>query len=93
MINPEHVHFFCDNLRRQFGIGFQKIPTQYGFKVIGEYLTRSGQVMSMVIDVYRSRVDVQIFDYTRRPVFTETTRGNINNNSKIYSYLQRSVNS
>jgi len=91
MINLDHIKSFCDTLYRRFKIGFRQVPTPYGFQVLGEYLNKHGQVMYLVLDVYSKRVDVQIFDAMRRPVFAISTRGNINNNSNIFSFIQRSI--
>lgn len=94
MIDTRNLFEFVDYMRTHFKAGFNSIPTPNGMKVVGEYCTYAGQVMSVVIDVGRTRASLRIFDSARRLVYnTTSTTGKFHSNPRLLSFLQRSMSS
>jgi hypothetical protein len=91
MINQDHILQFCNTVRVQYGAGFTQQPTHNGFKVVGEYCTFSGQVLSIMIDVTRAKVEIKVYDAARRLIFSDSTTGNINNSPKVITFFQKSM--
>jgi hypothetical protein len=91
MINQDHIVQFCNTVRAQYNAGFNQQPTHNGFKVVGEYCTFSGQVLSIMIDVALNRVEIKVYDAARRLIFSESTTGNINNNARTITFFQKSM--
>lgn len=90
MTNEQHVYEFCNNLKTSCGAAFQQVPMPNGVKITGEYLSYSGQPLSIMIDMYRSRVEIKVYDPFRRLIFNERFSGNINNNRKLRDFIEKS---
>jgi hypothetical protein len=90
MMNLQHIHEFCNNMRSLYGAGFIQNPVVNGVKFVGEYLAVSGQVLSVIIDVYNNRGEIKIFDQAQRLIFNDKFTGNINNVTKISNFIQKS---
>lgn len=92
MINPQDVYQFCEQMRFNYNAGFFQTPIHNGVKITGEYYTRSGQLLSMVITMYSNKVEIRVYDSAKRMIFTETTKGNINNNTRLLNFINHSIN-
>lgn len=91
MINMQHVYEFCNQLRMCYNAGFTQTPMYKGVKIVGEFYTHSGQLLSIVLTVYKNKIDVRIYDATKRLIFVDNITDNINMNSRLINFIQRSV--
>lgn len=91
MINPQHVFNFCTDLRTRYGAGFIQNPMPNGFKVMGEYYTYSGQVLTIALTVSSEKVEIKIYDSSKRLIFSNLSKENINMNERVINFIQKSV--
>lgn len=90
MINVMDVCEFCITLRRKYNIGLREVPFYKGKKFVGEYYTKSGQLLSISIIAYPSKSGVKIYDAAKRLVFNSQTTQSLCTNTRIISFIEQS---
>lgn len=92
MVNIQHVYDFCSQLKAHYGAGFRQQPMVRGIKIVGEYYTATGQLLEIAFTVYKNKVETRIYDSSRRLIFNDSSETNINQNTKVVGFIQRSIN-
>lgn len=87
------VYELCQRMMQDFSAGFREARSQTEVKISGEYYARSGQVLSIVFTVRKSKVITKIYDASHRLIFQGETSDNINFNERLIRFLQTSVTS
>lgn len=90
MINMMDVYEFCTTLRRKYNIGLREVPFYKGKKFVGEYYTKSGQLLSIGIMAYPSKAEVKIYDAAKRLVFNSQTTQSLCASTRIVSFIEQS---
>jgi hypothetical protein len=91
MTNLQQVYEFCSVLKSRYGAGFTQNPMHRGLKIVGEYYTHSGQLLSLVLTVYQNKVETKIYDSAKRLIFNDSATGNINMNMRLIQFIQSSL--
>lgn len=91
MINPQHVFEYCNYLKLQYNAGFVQRPTHAGFKIIGEYYTHSGQLLSIEFSVFSDKVETRVYNASKRCIFNAKTTSDIRQFTRLDKFIQKSV--
>ena len=91
MVNPEHIYAFCNAMKVQYGAGFVEKPYAGSVKLLGEYYTQAGTVLSISLTVYSNKVEIRIYNHHKRLIFTDNCTININMNTRLIQFIQKSV--
>lgn len=92
VINPQDVYLFVNSMRQNYNAGFIEQPLQNGVRLTGEYYTHSGQLLTITFAVTYAKVETKIYDSARRLIFNDSTTKNINHNTRLIQFIQRSIN-
>lgn len=91
MITVQQVNTFCGQMKITYGANFRYKQVSTGMKVIGEYYTSMGQLMSIQMDVNPHRIEIKIYDNAKRLVYSDRITDNICYNQKLLQFIQKNV--
>lgn len=88
MTNTKEVTAFCHLLSNNFGARFNSGRSATGISVVGEFYTRRGELITMMLDVSRTGVRSKVYNSQRRLIYNDTTKS-IMNNQALITFLQK----
>lgn len=91
MVNMQHVYEFCNYMRANYGAGFTQHPTMRGVKITGQYYTCTGQVISIILTVYQNKIEVRLYDASKRMIYNDNIKENITMNIRLNRFIQNTV--
>jgi hypothetical protein len=72
-------------------MGLNQQQMARGVKITGEYYSHAGQLLSLVLTVYKNKIETRIYDSAKRLIFNDSSDVNINQNVKVINFIQNSV--
>lgn len=88
MTNIREVSTFCNTVSNNFGAKFNTSRTMQGLNIIGEFYTRTGQHITLILDVTKNAVKTKVYNPQRRLIYNDSTK-NIMSNESLMVFLQK----
>lgn len=88
MTNIREVSTFCTMVSNNFGARFNTKRTMAGLNIVGEYYSRTGQLITLTLDVTSAGVKSKVYNAQRRLIYNDTTK-NIMSNESLMVFLQK----
>lgn len=88
MVNIKEVSTFCNMVSTNFGARFNTQRTLKGLNVVGEFYTRTGQLVTLMLDVDQNAVKTKVYNPQRRLIYNDSTK-NIMSNNALMVFLQK----
>lgn len=88
MTNIKEVSTFCTRVSNTFGARFATNRTLQGLNIKGEFYTRSGQFITLLLDVNNTSVKTKVYNQQRRLIYNDSCK-NIMSNESLMVFLQK----
>ena len=88
MVNLKEVSNFCTMVSHNFGARFNSTRTMRGVNVVGEFYTRTGQHITLMLDVDQNSIKTKVYNPQRRLIYNDSTKSIMSNNA-LLGFLQK----